>query len=574
MPSIPACELANPVATKTIIENPHLFDIVTPIFVDRFEKLLESHPNQPFVQSVCRGLREGFWPWADTHFGEYPDTLDLSLPEPQNPDEAQFLRDQRDHEIFKGRFSESFGDKLLPGMYCMPVFAVPKPHSTDLRMVTDQSAGKFSLNSMIPCEDIIGYPLDNLRHLGEFLISMHNLSPDSRRVLFKSDVAEAYRLLPVHPYWQLKQINRIGNSLHVDRNTAFGGRASGCNWIAFMSLVSWIAKKKRGIELLGTYSDDSFGPELVNNVTWYEPFHKFMPTNQVKILQLWDEINLPHKETKQIFGSPLTIIGIDVDANSLSMTMPPDTRAQLVTAIRDFITSKHKFTLREWQRLAGWINWSLNVFPLLRPALNNFYAKISGKSAPNKFIRINNAVRADLEWAAHHLEHDSGVRLFHQIYWDPPSADITLFCDACLEGMGFWLPDNCVGFYSPTPEGTTDEHIFYLEALCVLSAIHYVTDTLHASATAKILIYTDNDNTVAIFNTFRCLPHYNPILIDAAEACITSDIQLRVLHIPGDQNCVADAISRNNFSLARQYVPNLVISTFLPPQLPLGAPKK
>ena len=132
LPSIPACKLANPVATKTIIENPHLFNIATPIFIDRFEKLLESHPNQAFVQSVCWGLREGFWPWANTHFGEYPDTLDLSLPEPQNPDEAQFLCDQRDHEIFKGRFSESFGDKLLPGMHCMPVFAVPKPHSTDL----------------------------------------------------------------------------------------------------------------------------------------------------------------------------------------------------------------------------------------------------------------------------------------------------------------------------------------------------------------------------------------------------------------------------------------------------------
>ena len=223
LPPIPSSELANPVATKTIKENPHLFDIVTPIFVDRFYKLLESHPNQPFVESVCRGLQEGFWPWANTHFGEYPNTLDLSLPEPEDPGEAQFLHDQRDHEIFKGRFSESFGDELLPGMYCMPVFAVPKPHSTDLRMVTDQSAGKFSLNSMIPHEDIIGYPLDNLQHLGQFLISMHKLFPDSPHTLFKSDIAEAYRLLPVHPYWQLKQVNRIGGSLHIDRNTAFGG---------------------------------------------------------------------------------------------------------------------------------------------------------------------------------------------------------------------------------------------------------------------------------------------------------------------------------------------------------------
>jgi hypothetical protein len=574
LPTIPASELANPIATKTITENPHLFDIVTPIFVDRFEKLLESHPNQPFVKSVCRGLQEGFWPWADTRFGEYPDTLDLSLPEPDNPEEAQFLRNQRDHEIFMGRFSESFGDKLLPGMYCMPIFAVPKPHSTDLRMVTDQSAGKFSLNSMIPREEIIGYPLDNLQHLGQFLISMHDHFPESARVLFKSDVAEAYRLLPVHPYWQIKQVNRIGGSLHIDRNTAFGGRASGCNWIAFMSLVSWIAKKKRGIELLGTYSDDSFGPELASNVTWYSLYHKFMPTNQVKLLQLWDEINLPHKESKQIFGSPLTIIGIEVDANTLSMTMPPDTLQQLIIVIHEFISANHKFTLREWQKLAGWINWSFNVFPLLRPALNNFYAKIGGKSAPNKFIRINNAVRADLEWAALHLAQDDGVRLMHQMYWDATSADVTLFCDACLEGMGFWIPDNCVGFYSPTPDGTTDEHIFFFEALCVLSAIHHITDVLDVPPTTKVLIYTDNDNTVAIFNTLRCLPHYNPILIDAADTCIISNIQIRVLHIPGELNSVADAISRNNFDVARQYVPNLIISPFLPPQLPLGAPKK
>jgi len=206
----------------------------------------------------------------------------------------------------------------------MPIFAVPKvQHSIDLRMVTDQSAGKFSLNSMIPREEIMGYPLNNLQHLGEFLLSMHKRIPDSPRILFKSNVAEAYCLLPVHPYWQIKQINRIGDSLHVDRNNAFGGRASGCNWIAFMALVSWIAKRKRNIELLGMYSDDSFGPDLADNLVFYPPYRKFMPANQVKLLQLWDEINLPHKESKQVFGSQLMVIGIQVDANTLSMTMPP-----------------------------------------------------------------------------------------------------------------------------------------------------------------------------------------------------------------------------------------------------------
>ena len=60
--------------------------------------------------------------------------------------------------------------------------------------------------------------------------------------------------------------------------------------------------------------------------------------------------------------------------------------------------------------------------------------------------------------------------------------------------MGFWWPDKCVGYYSPVPEATTEEHIFYYEALCVLSAIHYVMDSLCVPPTSKILIYTDNDN--------------------------------------------------------------------------------
>lgn len=574
LPPIPTSELANPIAAKTIRDNPSLFGIVTPINVDRFENLLITHPNQAFVKSVCRGLREGFWPWADTHIGEYPDTLDLSFPEPDDPDEAQFLRDQRDHEIFKGRFSEDFGEKLLPGMYCMPIFAIPKPHSTDLRMVTHQSAGKYSLNSMIPRDDIVGYPLDNLRHLGEFLLSMYRQDPYSPRILFKSDVAEAYRLLPVHPFWQIKQVNRIGGLLHVDRNCAFGGRASGCNWIAFMSLVSWITKKKRDIAFLATYADDSFGPQHADCIDWYEPYRKYLPSNQASILKLWDEINLPHKEKKQVSGSTLTIIGIEVDADALTMTMPQQYLNELIAAITDFINSPRRFTLKEWQRLAGWINWSFNVFPLLRPSLNNFYAKISGKNALNRYVRINNAVRADLTWAVNHLERDSGIHLIHQIRWDVSSANFTVYCDACLEGMGFWLPDKCVGFYSPVPEGLTDEQIFYFEALCVLSALHHLIDTYSPPPHSRLLIYTDNDNTVAIFNTLRCLPRYNDILIYAADALIMKNLYLRVLHIPGELNFVADAISRKKFALAEQHVPGIVISSFLPPQLSLGAIKK
>ena len=100
----------------------------------------------------------------------YPITHDASLPTPRNPAEASFLHAQQKIEQQKKHFSASFGKDLLPGMYSMPIHAVPKPGSSDLCMVTDQSASKFSLNSMIACDDIKGYPLDNMKHLGEQLL--------------------------------------------------------------------------------------------------------------------------------------------------------------------------------------------------------------------------------------------------------------------------------------------------------------------------------------------------------------------------------------------------------------------
>ena len=147
--SVPVVEFSNTFACRTIDQHPGLFMVETPINVDEFKSLLNNHPNPLFVQSVIKGLRNGFWPWADTHIGDYPDTWDESIPDPRDQRELDFICSQRDKEIETGRFSAGFGEELLPGMYSMPIHAVPKPHSTDLRLVTNHSAGNYSLNSMI-----------------------------------------------------------------------------------------------------------------------------------------------------------------------------------------------------------------------------------------------------------------------------------------------------------------------------------------------------------------------------------------------------------------------------------------
>ena len=241
LPRPPPEEFRNFDAVSTVNDNPHLFKIVTPINVVRFEELLESHPNRPFVHSVCTSLREGFWPWANTLKDEYPTTWDFSERPPKTEREAGFLREQRDIEINAGRYSNDFGTHLLPGMYSTPIHAVPKPRSENLRLVNDHSAGPFSLNSMISREDVTGAKMDSISDLVSALLRYRRDHPDRTLILFKSDVSAAYRRLPLHPLWQIKQIVTIDEARHVDRCTSFGGRGLCRDYTAFMGLVLWLA---------------------------------------------------------------------------------------------------------------------------------------------------------------------------------------------------------------------------------------------------------------------------------------------------------------------------------------------
>ncbi|KIK75158.1 hypothetical protein PAXRUDRAFT_19224, partial [Paxillus rubicundulus Ve08.2h10] len=284
LPSPPAKEFLNIQASNTIRSYPHLFVVSTPIDVDQFQSLLSSHPNQPFILSVCRGLREGFWSFADTHYGEWPTTWDNSHRPTKSSTEASFLASQIDEELAAGRYSSSFGSDLLPGMYSMPIHAVPKSGTDKHRLVTDHSAGQYALNRMISREDIAGVTLDNVQDLGNALQTFRRDHGDEPLSLWKADVSEAYRHMPMHPLWQIKQVVSFNGQRYVDRRNVFGGRASQRIFHAFMSLVIWIAIMKLLILFLFIYVDDSFSFQRAGQLTFYKKYGKALPSNLVKLL--------------------------------------------------------------------------------------------------------------------------------------------------------------------------------------------------------------------------------------------------------------------------------------------------
>ena len=195
VPSVPEFEIKIATAMATIHNHPDLF--ITPINVNCFQLLLCFHPNQALVNSVCKGFREGFWPWADTSKPGYPETWDNSYRPISDPTHQQFLRDQHDEEIRLGQNSHSFGMTLLPGMYSMPLGIILKPHSDKLHLINDHSAGQFSCNSMVPKHES-AVKLDGMCSLGKFFCHAQKQYKHLPFILWKADIMHMYHLLPMH----------------------------------------------------------------------------------------------------------------------------------------------------------------------------------------------------------------------------------------------------------------------------------------------------------------------------------------------------------------------------------------
>lgn len=59
-------------------------------------------------------------------------------------------------------------------------------------------------------------------------------------------------------------------------------------------------------------------------MSYYVKYRKMLPSEMVSLLLLWDELGIPHEERKQIFGSPLPVIGFDVDPNLMRISLKDD----------------------------------------------------------------------------------------------------------------------------------------------------------------------------------------------------------------------------------------------------------
>ena len=56
-----------------------------------------------------------------------------------------------------------------------------------------------------------------------------------------------------------------------------------------------------------------------------------------RLLSLWDELGIPHQQPKQVYGRSLTIIGMHIDSDAMTITLPRESADKLVQHVRSFV---------------------------------------------------------------------------------------------------------------------------------------------------------------------------------------------------------------------------------------------
>lgn len=85
---------------------------------------------------------------------------------------------------------------------------------------------------------VTGHSLDNLHQLGHMLLDLHELMPSLDLVMWKSNIAEAYRMCPLHPLWQIKQAVCVDREYYIDCANCFGSSTSFTIFVAVNSLIA------------------------------------------------------------------------------------------------------------------------------------------------------------------------------------------------------------------------------------------------------------------------------------------------------------------------------------------------
>ena len=166
-------------------------------------------------------------------------------------------------------------------------------------------------------------------------------------------------------------------------------------------------------------------------------------------------------------------------------------------------------------------------------------------------VKIDGEFRKDLNWFKAFMNDFNGQTTFKN--WHGPS-DIECFVDASLMGLGAICNNEFYSVHLPSHIKESERIVIY-EMINILIALRVWGNNWHSK---RVTVHCDNHAVVDILDRNRTRDDLlGVILREIRMLQARVNVQLRVLHIMGEDNPIADCLSRVHMSKCYQCINEL-----------------
>lgn len=420
---------------------------------------------------------------------------------------------------------ETLGEKHViekcheePYQFVSNIFWVPK-NSGKVRIILDLSRFNEAVNKK-------HFKMSNIQTALQFVVP---------HVFMTSiDLQDAYFTFPITQCHRKFLKFRWGEQLWRFRALPMGIT---CAPIIFTKLITPIFAfmRKQGVQCF-PYLDDSF-------ICSESKEHCKIGTEKLAelLISLGFKVNLQKSALQP--SNNLTFLGVIIDSNEMKIWLPEvkknNVKDMCLTALQD-----REFSIRFVLHVIGTLNsysvaveYGGNHFKNLETDQIRALRKNHGDfDAP---MTVSNQGKQDLLWWLNHVQ-----SAFSPVRHDNPSY--VIYADASNLGWGAVLEEEHTRhkIQGEWDSDSAELHINAKELLAVLFALQFLADHLHS---CTIHIKSDNTTAIAYINKMGGVrsEQCRTVGFQIWNWCEHRHIWLTASHIPGQDNSVADSLSRN-----------------------------
>ena len=405
---------------------------VSPLQLDQVQMELHHHPDKSAVAYVLSGIRDGFRVGFDPSLVSLKSASSNMHSSSEHP---SVIDSYLQNEVSFGRVAGPFPEPPFPSLHISRFGVIPKNNQPGKwRLILDLSSPEGqSVNDGIPKPPFavqyvsVDAFIDGIMTLGQGTL------------MAKFDVASAYRNVAIHPDDRPLLGMQWRGQYFVDLVLPFGLRSAPFIFTAIADLVEWILVHNYHVTFLRHYLDDflTLGP----------PSSPVCHNNLQTCVRLCQQLGLPlHPDKLEGPATRLTILGIELDSETLQARLPADKRDRIVTLLDEW-AAKRFCKRRELESLIGHLHHACKVAPQGRTFLRQMINLLSAFRREDHPIRLNQEFRRDLTWWRELFQTWDGLCFFCMPTW-APLPDFQVSSDAAaLWAMVLFL--NPTGFPAP-----------------------------------------------------------------------------------------------------------------------------